>query len=168
MKYIKAFILMLVGILSFSLTACNNTNKTETNNTEQNTTKIYNVQTDSMKWSDEYSLLPEWENYEIKGFGVGDRLYVSTEYDELKIGDVITYKKYSDVTDQQIINTSRIVDILSDSSTYVVEDDRTSQQYPYRKGDLAYIFELENMDKISYVSSSIIIGKVTKVKYKNA
>lgn len=165
MKNIKSFILLLIAILSITLTACNKTNNTNNNSLEN--TKIYKIMTDSMKWSDEYPLLSEWENYEIKGFENGDIIVVSTNYDELKVGDVITYTFIINGSDQKMTYTSRIVDILSDSSTYVVEDDRIAQQYPYRKGDLAYIFELENMGKISYVSSSIIIGKVIEVMYKN-
>ena len=166
MKYIKAFILMLVAIFSITLTACNKTNNTNNNSLEN--TKIYKVITDSMKWSDEYPLLSEWENYEIKGFENGDKIVVSTKYDELKVGDVITFTFIINGSDQKMTNTSRIVDILSDSSTYVVEDDRIAQQYPYRKGDLAYTYELDCSERIRYVNSSNIIGKVTRVIYKEA
>ncbi len=154
---------MLAGIFSISLTACN---KTTTN---KETTKTYTVVTDSMKWNDELAPLPEWEDYEIKGFSSGDKIVVSTTYDELKIGDVITYQIYSDSVGKKITNTSRIVDILSDSSTYVVEDDRIAQQTPYRTtyGN-SYIYDLETSGKVTFVNSNNIIGKVTKVEYKEA
>ena len=165
MKNIKSFILLLIAILSITLTACNKTNNTNNNSLEN--TKIYKIMTDSMKWSDEYPLLSEWENYEIKGFENGDIIVVSTKYDELKVGDVITYTFIINGSDQKMTYTSRIVDILSDSSTYVVEDDRIAQQYPYRKGDLAYTYELDCSEKIRYVNSDKIIGKVIEVMYKN-
>ncbi len=164
-KYLKAFILMLAGIFSISLTACNKTNNTN----NESSTKTFKVMSDSMEWSDEYPKLVEWDNYEIKGFSNGDKLVVSTTYDELKIGDVITYQIYSDSVGKKITNTSRIVDILSDSSTYVVEDDRIAQQYPYRTTyGSSYIYDLETSGKVTFVNSNNIIGKVTKVEYKEA
>ena len=154
------FIFGFVFVL-LSLASCSN-----------NTLKL-KVLSDSMARDENKYMLPEWDNYEIKGFASQDILEYIELDDEgiqnLKIGDVIVFM--GNVGGQKAEISHRIVDIRKDSQNnliFVTQGDKIAQYDSYNKN-------ASDTDKYIQLSSGIyeeiakesIIGKVVSVIYKN-
>ncbi len=173
MKKFKLMILFLVPVLLLFMNSCG----------EKENALL--VQSDSMSRSESREMLPEWENYEIKGFSSGDTIYYKDFHEDdattenLKVGVVITF--YAPAL--KSLNTHRIVYVHETENgkvDYVItQGDYVAQTSPYliagskRAEGMTeseinkYNYQLEASQSIETVSVSNIRGIVIRVECKS-